>query len=73
MKTKTIGSILIALGIVMMIYTGFNFITTKKVVDIGSIQVNQKEDHPVQWSPILGAIMLVGGIIVVVASNKKVV
>jgi hypothetical protein len=71
MKTKTTGIILIVLGILMMIYTGFNYITTKNVVDVGSLQVNQKEEHPVHWSPIVGAILLVGGIIVV-ASNKKV-
>jgi len=71
MKTKTTGIILIALGIVMMIYTGFNYITTKKVVDIGSIQVNQKVDHPVQWSPIVGAILLVAGIIVIASYRKS--
>jgi hypothetical protein len=67
---KTVGIILIALGMVMMIYTGFNYVTTKKVIDIGSIQVNQKEYHPVQWSPIAGGILLLAGIIVVVSGKK---
>jgi hypothetical protein len=71
MKTKTIGIILVTLGIIMMIYTGFDYVTTKKVIDIGSVQVNQKEDHPVQWSPIVGGILLLAGIIVIVSDKKN--
>jgi hypothetical protein len=70
MKTKTPGIILTVIGIVMMIYTGFDYITTKKVVDIGSIQVSQKEHHPVEWSPIVGGILLLGGIILIVTDRK---
>ena len=70
MNTRTIGIILIILGVIMMIYTGFNYITTEKVVDIGPLHVSHEENHPVQWSPVVGAILLVGGI-VIIAFNKK--
>jgi hypothetical protein len=70
MKTKNLGIVLIILGAIMMVYTGFNFITTKNVVDIGDIKIDKTEDHPVQWSPILGGVLLVGGVILV-AANKK--
>jgi uncharacterized membrane protein YdcZ (DUF606 family) len=69
--TKTIGIILVAIGILMMLYTGFNYITTKKVVDIGALQVNKEENHPVQWSPIVGGIVLVAGIIIIVSDKKR--
>ncbi|HXB13481.1 MAG TPA: hypothetical protein VNZ45_15950 [Bacteroidia bacterium] len=69
-STRTLGIVLIILGIVMMIYTGFNYVTTKNVVDLGSVQINHEENHPVQWSPIVGALLLVGGV-VVIASGKK--
>ncbi len=72
MLTKTTGIVLIILGIIMIGYTGFNYITTEKVIDIGPVQVNKKVIHPVQWSPIAGAVLLVGGIIVVVSSKKKI-
>ena len=71
MKTKTVGIVLIILGIVMMAYTGFNYITTKKVVDIGAIQINKEENHPVQWSPIVGAVLLIGGVVIVITSGKE--
>jgi drug/metabolite transporter (DMT)-like permease len=70
MKTKNLGIVLIIIGAIMMVYTGFNYISTKNVVDIGDIKINKTENHPVQWSPILGAVLLVGGV-VLVAANKK--
>ena len=68
---KTIGIIIVALGILMIVYTGFNYVTTKKVVDIGTIQINKETTHPVQWSPYVGIVLLVGGIILI-ATDKKV-
>lgn len=71
MKTKTIGIILVAIGIVMLIYTGFSYVTTEKVVDLGPIQINKEKNHSVQWPPIVGVVLLIGGI-VVIAFDKKI-
>lgn len=71
MITKNTGIVLAVIGLIMIVYTGFNYVTTEKVIDIGPIQVNQKVNHPVQWSPIVGTVLLVGGIVVIVAANKN--
>ena len=71
MLTKTTGIVLIILGLIMIIYTGFNYVTTEKVIDIGPVQVNKKVNHPVQWSPIAGGILLIAGIVIIVSSRKK--
>ena len=71
---KITGIALIIIGVIMMAYTGFNFVTTKKIVDLGPIKINKEIDHPVEWSPIIGAMLLVGGIVIVAGnkvSNKK--
>lgn len=73
MKTKTIGIVIAILGILMMIYTGFNYVTTEKVVDIGPLEMSIEEKHPVQWSPIVGVILLVGGISIVVLDKKNII
>ena len=72
MQKRTLGILLIILGSIMIIYNGFNYVTTEKVVDLGSIVINKEKNHPVQWSPIAGVILLVGGIVVVV-NNKKII
>ena len=73
MQTRTIGIVLIILGIVMMIYTGFNYVTTEKVVDLGRIQINREKNHFVQWPPIIGAVLLVGGIVAFILNKKSTV
>jgi uncharacterized membrane protein YidH (DUF202 family) len=70
MQSKTLGIFLVVIGIIMIAYTGFNFVTTEKVVDLGPIEINQEKNHPVQWSPIIGGVLLVGGI-VIIATGKK--
>ena len=67
---KILGFALVILGIAMIAYTGFNYVTTEKVVDLGPIQINQEKNHPVQWSPIVGLALLIGGIVVLVRNKK---
>ena len=67
---KSLGVILVVLGIAMMVYTGFNFVTKEKVVDLGPIEINKEKNNPVSWSPIIGVVLLVGGIIVLARSKK---
>jgi hypothetical protein len=67
---KTLGITLIIIGIIMIAYTGFNFVTTEKVVDLGTIKINKEKNHHVQWPPIIGAALLVGGIVIIVTDKK---
>jgi len=71
MKSKTIGIILAIIGILMIVYTGFNYVTTEKVIDLGPLQMNMDKNHFVQWSPIVGVVLLVGGILVIAIDKKK--
>ena len=58
---KIVGVLLIILGVVALAYGGFSYTTTKKAVDMGPIQINQKESHSVPLPPVLGVIAIVGG------------
>lgn len=70
MQTKTLGIAVVVIGIIMMIYTGFNYVTTEKVVDIGPIEINQQKSHPIQWSPIIGGVLIAGGILIIALDKK---
>jgi len=72
MKIRTVGIVIIILGIVMLLYTSFNYVTTEKVVDIGPIEINQQVNHPIKWSPIIGVILALGGVVLIVINSKKV-
>jgi hypothetical protein len=68
---KAAGIILIVIGAVMMILTGINFKTEEKVLDLGKLEINKENNHPVKWSPIIGGVLLAGGIILVIVGKKK--
>ncbi|PKH67934.1 hypothetical protein CXF59_05505 [Flavobacterium sp. ALD4] len=70
MNTKNIGFVLIIIGAIMMFYTGFNYVTTEKVIDIGPVEINKQQSHPVQWSPILGVVLIIGGVVLIVKDKK---
>ena len=67
---RTLGIILIVIGALMTVFTGFNLITQKEVADIGPVEINKEEKTPVKWSPIVGGVLLVAGIVILV-SNKR--
>lgn len=68
---RNFGVVVIVLGILMTTLTGFNIITKKKVVDLGSVEINKTEKTPVYWSPITGGILIVVGAVLVLAGRKK--
>ena len=71
MSGKTIiGIVLIVLGVLALAYQGFTYTTQKKEVDIGSLQVNKKEHHEVDFPPLLGALALVGGVAVLLVNRR---
>ena len=72
MKINTvIGIILIALGIVAFAYQGITYTTREKAVDLGPLQVTTEKTRRIPLPPIVGGIALVGGIVLLVAGNRK--
>ena len=62
MNAKTIGIVIMVIGLVMTLYTGFNYVTREKVVDIGSIEITADKNNTVTWGPFVGiGVMLIGG------------
>ena len=68
---KTLGIILIALGLFGLVWGGFTYTTRETVVDIGPIHATRDKTHTVPLPPIAGAVALIGGIILLVARRKS--
>lgn len=72
MKPRMIIAILlIALGIAAFAYQGITYTTREKVVDLGPIQVTAEKSSTLPLPPIVGAIALVGGIVLLVVGSRK--
>jgi len=68
---RPLGIILIIAGILLMIFRSVNSTQEKKVVDIGPLEINKKENKTVGWPLYAGGIAVAAGIIVLVAGKKK--
>lgn len=68
---KNLGIVLIVVGLIMTVVTGFNIVTKKKVVDLGPVEINKEEKTPIYWSPVLGGVLLVGGIVITLMAKKS--
>jgi hypothetical protein len=59
---KAAGLVILVIGLLITLFTGFNYVTKKKVVDIGNLEITADKKHSVAWSPLVGiAVMVVGG------------
>jgi uncharacterized membrane protein len=68
---KGFGIIIIALGIIMLIWTGFSYTKKEKVVDLGPLEINAEKEKQVNWPSYAGGILLVGGIIILLLDKRK--
>ena len=71
MNTKTIVAVvLITLGIVVLAYSGLSFTTPGKPVEFLGMHFATTDNHFI--SPAIGALMLVGGIVLMLVKPKSV-
>jgi len=68
---KTLGLILIILGIVMILIRGFNIGVTKKVVDLGPVEINKKENKWIGWPTYAGGIIAAIGVVLVLSDRRR--
>jgi hypothetical protein len=70
MMNRSIGITLIVIGIAMIIWTSFSYISKEKIIDAGPIQVSADRQKTIEWPSYLGAFILVSGIVIVAVSKK---
>ena len=66
-----IGIILIVIGIIALVYGGITYTKREKVLDIGPIQATAEKQHTIPFPPVLGAICLAGGVVLVIVGSRK--
>ena len=68
---KTLGILLIVIGIAMIIIREVNFTTEKKVVDLGPIELNKKEKKTIAWPTYAGIGIAICGVGVLIAGTGR--
>jgi hypothetical protein len=67
---RTNGAILLLVGLVMTVFTGFGLVTKQKVVDLGSVEISANKKTPVYWSPITGGVFVMAGVVLIALGRK---
>ncbi len=68
---KTIGIVLIIIGIVMVFVNQVGFTHKEKVVDLGSVEVSKDKKENIAWPLYTGVIIAVVGVGVTVAGSRQ--
>jgi hypothetical protein len=70
MNSKSIiAFILIAIGIIILAYSGITYTTRGKSVEILGLEIAKKEKHFIP--PVAGAIVLAGGVVLLLVTLKR--
>jgi hypothetical protein len=67
---KALAVVLIFVGIGIVIWGAFGFTTREKVVDVGPIHATKDKEHKVPYGPLAGAVIVVGGVVLLVKSKR---
>ena len=68
---RTLGAILLVLGVTMTVFTGFKFTKREEVANIGSIRINREKQIPIYWSPVAGGVLMAAGVLVLLLSGSS--
>jgi uncharacterized membrane protein HdeD (DUF308 family) len=68
---KIMGVILIVLGIVALIYGGISYTREETILDVGPVEATAERRETIPLPPVLGALALVGGIVLMVAGSRR--
>ena len=72
MKPVTlVGVVLIILGVLALAYQGITYTTREKIVDLGPLKITKEKEKAIFLPPILGALALVGGVLLVVVGSRQ--
>jgi uncharacterized membrane protein len=63
-----IGIVLIAVGLVSLVYQGITYTSRETVVELGPIKATADKQKTIPLPPILGGLALVGGVSLLVGS-----
>jgi len=66
-----IGIILIALGVVGLIYGGITYTSSRNVVDMGSVHLQVDEKKQIPLSPIAGATAVAIGVVLIILGRRR--
>lgn len=70
-STAIVGIVLIVLGVAALAYQGINYTTRETVIDIGPVHATAERHRTLPLPPVLGGVVVAGGIVLLLAGMRK--
>ena len=72
MKPVTwIGIVLIALGVIALVYQGITYTTRETVIDLGPLKAEVEKQKTVPLPPVLGVLAIAGGVVLLIVGRRS--
>ena len=68
---SVVGVVLIALGLIALIYQGVSYTSRETLVDIGPVHATADRQKTLRLSPVLGVAAVVGGVALLVVTQRR--
>jgi hypothetical protein len=70
-STAIIGLLLIVLGLGALAYQGINYTTRETVIDVGPVHATAERHRTLPLPPVVGAVVVAGGVALLVAGMRR--
>jgi uncharacterized membrane protein HdeD (DUF308 family) len=71
-STAIVGVLLIVLGLAALAYQRINYTTRETVIDVGPVHATAERHRTLPLSPVVGALAVVGGVVLLIAGKRRV-
>ena len=68
---KSIGFVLVVVGVLALVYGGISYNRERTILDVGPFKATATEQKNVPFSPIVGGIALLAGILLLAGPKKS--
>jgi uncharacterized membrane protein YidH (DUF202 family) len=68
---KILGIVLVALGVLALVYGGIDYNKSRTVLEVGSVSVTATEHKNIPVPAIVGVIALIGGVALLVGGKRR--
>lgn len=66
-----VGVLLIALGLVALVYQGITYTSRETVIDIGPLHATADRERTLPLPPVLGVAAVAGGVMLLIAGGRR--
>ena len=70
---RMLGIVLVVIGFIALAYGGISYNRERTVIDLGPIQATATEHRNIPFSPIVGGLLVVGGVFLLVTRRRQIV